>query len=140
MRQFAPEIPPSFVVINIEQDIETIYALTNYARNKQGLSDLKVNKLLEESARLKACDMNDRGYFNHEDPTGTKPWIWFDEVGYSYDLAGENLGEDVSDDVQAHKKLMASPTHRDNILNSEYSEIGVARCGRYLVQHFGKPL
>ena len=39
--------------------------------------------------------------------------------------AGENIAE-IGDEPSAHKALMASPEHRDNILESHYRKIGIA--------------
>lgn len=121
--------------------------LTNEDRNKASLSELTTNPVLEEVARLKAEDMAAHGYFAHNSPTGVTPWHWFAKAGYEYDYAGENLAINFSDSKDVVEAWMNSPTHRANILNNNYTEIGIATArGTYegkeavwVVQSFGKP-
>jgi len=124
-----------------------IVELTNEERLDAALPTLTRNSLLDETARKKAQDMVDHEYFAHDSPEGVEPWYWFDEVGYDYVHAGENLAiyfEDSDDVVEA---WMDSPLHKANILSGKYTEIGVAAVrGEYkgydtvfVVQHFGTP-
>jgi hypothetical protein len=88
-----------------------------------------------------------RQYFAHYSPDGTSPWYWFDEVGYVYAHAGENLAVHFSDSGEMVEAWMKSPTHRANIINQQYTEIGIGTArGRYegfdtvfVVQLFGTP-
>jgi uncharacterized protein YkwD len=114
-----------------------LYVLINAERERQHLKPLTISPKLETSATLKACDMRDRHYFNHIDPEGNPTWGWFDLAGYVYSEVGENIGRDLPSDVVAHQRFMASSKHRENILSPTYEEMGVARCGRYVVEHFG---
>ncbi len=124
-----------------------IIELTNEERAEAAVPALKRNQLLDESARRKAEDMVKNEYFAHDSPSGIDPWYWFDDVGYDYVHAGENLAiyfEDSEDVVEA---WMESPLHRANIMDDKYTEIGVAAVkGVYegydtvfIVQHFGTP-
>ena len=62
----------------------------NPARELQNLLPLNVSEKLNLAASLKAQDMINRNYFAHNDPDGQRPWMWLDNVGYEYALAGEN--------------------------------------------------
>lgn len=104
----------------------TIVSFTNEARQKNGVGTLQTNPLLADAATRKAKDMLARNYFAHTTPDGKRFWSWIDAVGYNYTLAGENLAVDFTSPESAHEALMASPTHRENILNKRYKEIGVA--------------
>ncbi|MEK7569899.1 MAG: CAP domain-containing protein [Patescibacteria group bacterium] len=104
----------------------TIVSFTNESRQKNGVSTLQANSLLNEAATRKAKDMLSRNYFAHTTPDGKRFWTWIDATGYNYTLAGENLAVDFTSPESAHEALMASPTHRENILNKRYKEIGVA--------------
>lgn len=120
---------------------------TNEARADEGRAPLLRNSLLDEAARLKAEDMARGGYFAHWSPTGVSPWHWFNEAGYSYVHAGENLAVHFTDSGAVVEAWMNSPTHRDNILNNNYTEIGIGSAeGQYegydtvfVVQMFGAP-
>lgn len=104
----------------------TIVSFTNESRIAQKLGALQSNPLLVEAATRKGKDMLARNYFAHTTPDGKRFWTWIDATGYNYTLAGENLAVDFTSPESAHEALMASPTHRENILNKRYKEIGVA--------------
>lgn len=99
---------------------------TNETRADQGLRPLSHNKTLEEAARAKALDMFNRQYWAHNAPDGTEPWVFLDKAGYSYASAGENLARNFGSSKSTVAAWMASPEHRDNLLNDEYEEVGFA--------------
>jgi len=100
--------------------------LTNRSREEKGLPILTVNQKLTDAAEAKAGDMFKFQYFDHNSPSGVTPWDWIKASGYNYHYAGENLAIDFITAESAHKALMASDSHRENILNQNYTEIGVA--------------
>ncbi len=104
----------------------TIVSLTNASRTEAKVPTLRENPLLSLAAQRKAKDMLARDYFAHTTPDGKRFWTWIDGTGYNYSLAGENLAVDFTTPEAAHTALMASPTHRENIMNKRYKEIGVA--------------
>ncbi len=120
---------------------------TNEGRAAQNYRQLAVNTTLEKAAQLKANDMAEKGYFAHKSPEGRTPWYWFGEAGYDFSYAGENLAVNFSDSVDVNTAWMNSPGHRANILNGNFSEIGIATAegfyqGRrttFVVQLFGRP-
>jgi len=105
---------------------EKIIELTNQERTGLGLEKLRTNSLLNEAAQRKAADMFTFDYWSHNSPTGKDPWSFFKEVGYNYYYAGENLARDFASAEGVVAAWMASPTHKDNLINSRYQEIGVA--------------
>jgi hypothetical protein len=124
---------------------ERVIELTNQERAKAGAPALIYNSALTEAALRKAGDMFAFNYWAHNSPSGRDPWSFFLEVGYRYLYAGENLARDFANPEAVVAAWMASPTHRDNIINSKYKEIGVAVIDGTLngiettlvVQHFG---
>lgn len=98
----------------------------NNERIALGYTPLVYSDTLERAAQLKAADMFANNYFNHDSPQGIKPWHWFKEAGYQYIYAGENLAVDFSDDNKIHTAWMKSPLHKANIINKNYTEIGIA--------------
>lgn len=100
--------------------------LTNQSRKESGLLALTVNQKLTSAAEAKASDMFEYQYFEHNSPSGVTPWDWIKGSGYSYRYAGENLAIDFVTAESAHKALMASDSHRDNILNQDYTEVGIS--------------
>lgn len=105
---------------------ENIIQLVNQSRSSSGFESLVENEKLERAAEEKAGDMIEKNYFSHNSPDGTTPWYWFDKNGYNYKYAGENLALGFSSAEEEHEAWMESPTHRKNILNPNYKEIGVA--------------
>jgi hypothetical protein len=99
--------------------------LTNQKRAEAGLSALTLNSSLSNGALSKANDMISKDYWAHVAPDGTEPWAFFKSVGYKYKFAGENLARDFSNAPSAVDAWMNSPTHRENILNPKYKEIGI---------------
>ncbi len=121
--------------------------LANGERRSATLGELKVNPVLVKAAELKADDMAAKSYFAHYSPEGVSPWYWMRQAGYNYLYAGENLAIDFSDSIDVSRAWMNSPTHRANVLNGHYTEIGIAiRQGTYqgrpttfVVEMFGSP-
>jgi len=105
---------------------EKIIELTNQEREELGLNTLKENELLSEAARQKAADMFAFNYWAHISPSGRTPWTFFTDAGYKYQYAGENLARDFNDPESVVRAWMDSPSHRENVVNSKYQEIGIA--------------
>ncbi|MBP9759552.1 hypothetical protein KBD45_07710, partial [Candidatus Dojkabacteria bacterium] len=102
-----------------------IVRITNIKRAEAGLGGLTLNQTLSSAAYTKGRDMIDRDYWAHVSPDGTQPWKFFSEFGYKYRYAGENLARDFSNASAAVDAWMNSPTHRENMLNPKYKEIGI---------------
>lgn len=115
----------------LEASLSTITAsrivqLTNESRSSRSLPVLATNSLLEKAAFAKAKDILQKDYFAHINPEGKEPWDFITEAGYGYLYAGENLAIGFKTAEGVHEALMESPTHRDNILNENFTEIGIA--------------
>lgn len=106
--------------------IDEVVAATNRERVAGGLTPLKLNDTLSDAARRKAANMFEENYWSHNAPSGKSPWYWFEAAGYHYTQAGENLAKDFGSTDRMMQAWMDSPTHRANIVGSQYQEIGVA--------------
>ena len=106
--------------------IDEVVRATNETRIGAGLKPLSYNEKLADAARRKAANMLSENYWAHNSPSGKSPWTWFKDAGYTYVFAGENLAKDFGDTGRMMNAWMASPTHKDNIVNTKYSEIGIA--------------
>ena len=104
----------------------SLVSLTNASRAESGLSALTTNSQLESAAQAKAADMFENQYFAHNSPQGKTPWDFIKSANYSYVYAGENLAIGYGDSAELHNDWMNSPTHRENIMNPNYREIGIA--------------
>lgn len=106
--------------------IDEVVRATNEQRASAGLKPLAYNEKLADAARRKASNMFSENYWSHNSPSGKSPWTWFKEAGYNYVFAGENLAKDFGDTSRMMNAWMASPTHKENIVNPKYTEIGLA--------------
>lgn len=122
-----------------------IVEASNKERATEHLTTLTVNTKLSSVAQRKADDMVRNAYFAHYSPLGVSPWDWFREVGYNYVYAGENLAVHFTTLDTLMDAWMHSPSHRANIMNKNYSEIGIGiaqgerngKIGWFVVQVFG---
>jgi len=120
---------------------------TNQNRVTNGLPDLQMNSLLQVAAQDKVNDMVAKGYFAHTSPQGIAPWYWFQQAGYNYLYAGENLAMNFTDSADVTTAWMNSPEHRANILSTEFTQVGIATAqgtydGKpviYVAEEFGTP-
>lgn len=143
-RQYKPGVLGYAAYINPQEVID----LTNNQRIAKGLPKLKLDPLLVTAAQSKAADMIARGYWAHNTPDGKEPWYFISSAGYKYLHAGENLARDFSSAPSTVDAWMKSDSHRANLLNSNYTDIGVAVIDgkvngvdtTIVVQMFGKPL
>jgi hypothetical protein len=127
--------------------IEKLLELTNKERADKGLQPLTYNQQLAVAAKGKADDMFARNYWAHYAPDGTTPWSFILGSGYKYEYAGENLAKNFMFSDGVVQAWMDSPTHRENILRAEYTDIGFAIVDGVLngeettlvVQMFGTP-
>lgn len=103
-----------------------IMELINIDRKSEGVNELANNFALNESALEKAQDMVEKGYFAHESPDGRMPWNFINRSEYAYLFAGENLAMNFTSAQAAHNALMLSETHKKNILNQRYTDVGLA--------------
>lgn len=127
--------------------VEEVVAQTNEQRAQAGLPALQFNAQLAAAARAKGEDMFSKQYWAHTSPTGVQPWSFIHTAGYNYSVAGENLARDFETTPTMMQAWMDSPTHKANIVNTKYKEIGIAVINGQLegydttlvVQMFGTP-
>lgn len=123
----------------------SIFNLVNQERIQEGRGVLLYNMQLEKTAQAQAEDMKKRNFFAHTNPDGEDILIRVKEFKYDQRNVGENIaaGQETPDEVM--EGWLNSPYHRENILNPNFTEMGVGiyeddpKGGYYWVQVFGKP-
>lgn len=143
----APVVLPSSSLYSSAITSQNIIDLTNQTRQNLNLGELNENAQLAQAATAKAQDMLTNQYFAHVSPEGRTPWSWMVDVGYKYRYAGENLAVHFTTAESVNDGWLASPSHRANIVNANYTEIGIGvAMGEYegfpttfVVQMFGQP-
>lgn len=120
-------------------ELET-FNLVNQQRISNGLPALKIDYEVQRIARIKAQDMVNNNYFDHNSPTYGTPFNMLKNFGVSYNSAGENIAGNSSNNA-AVTAWMNSSGHRANILNGNYNYTGIGvvsspKYGKVYVQMF----
>jgi hypothetical protein len=97
---------------------------TNERRTANSKPTLHINDSLSIAAQAKANDMAMKNYWSHYTPAGEAPWTFIDKSGYAYSKAGENLAYGFSTSDETVKGWMNSPTHKANMLDPAFTEVG----------------
>lgn len=114
--------------------------LVNQARAADGKQPLKMNAKLVAAAEFHANDMNDNNFFSHTGSNGSSVSNRVENQGYSWSGVAENIANGQRTVQQVHDTWMNSPGHKRNILNANYTEVGMARVANLWVQVFARPL
>lgn len=125
---------------SLQAQEQQAFTLLNQDRTANGLKPLKLNSSLLKLAENYAQDMINRNYFAHTNPEGQTPFDRMNQAGISYGYAGENIAINNSASG-AETAFMNSSGHRANILNANYTEVGVgirkaSNGSLYVVQEF----
>ena len=109
-----------------------MFDLVNEERTGVGLRALIWDDRLLPVARQHSEEMFRLKYFAHQSPVNGSPFDRLKAAGITYSRAGENLAYAQSVSV-AHRGLMQSQGHRENILRPEFTRIaiGVISAGPY---------
>lgn len=123
---------------SVTQYEREVIRLVNEHRAKNGLSALQEDWQLSRVARYKSQDMKDKRYFSHTSPTYGSPFQMMQNFGITYRTAGENIAMGQRTPQAVVSAWMNSSGHRANILNPQYTKIGVGyvASGNYWTQMF----
>lgn len=129
-------------------DAQEMLELVNQERTKVGVTPLKLDKRLNASAQEKADDMQNRDYYGHVSPEGTRGTLFvFKHMPNKCRYAGENLAKVSTTDNKFGSSrftidnwMHSTKGHREAILDAKYSLVGfgISKQGYDLiiVQHF----
>jgi uncharacterized protein YkwD/uncharacterized membrane protein required for colicin V production len=121
------QLLPATALSDLERDPEAgvqITLLVNEAREVAGLPMLTWSAALTDVATAYATEMATEGFFSHNSPTTGDVGDRLTDAGIGFRTAGENLAWGPTVD-RVHTGLMNSPTHRANILNSQFRNVGI---------------
>lgn len=104
---------------------QEVLNLVNQERAKVGAKPLTLNKELSNVATTKSQDMINKNYFDHTSPTYGSPFDMMKQFGISYKTAGENIAMGQRTPAEVMNSWMNSEGHRKNILNPNFTELGV---------------
>lgn len=103
---------------------EQVVAIVNQERAAAGLSPVTLDADVSAAAlvRAKECAQS----FSHTRPNGSSCFTALKEAGINYRGAGENIAYGQQTPTEVMQAWMNSSGHRANIMNSQYTKIGVA--------------
>lgn len=141
----APPTAAICPVTNISYEARVI-ELINIERANAGLSALSAQGQLGSAAQLHSADMACNNYFSHTGLDGSSSGDRAQRQGYGSSFVGENIAAGYSSPESAVNGWMNSPGHKANILNADYTEIGVGYAfggnsdyGSYWTAVFARP-
>ncbi len=127
-------------------DAQEMLELVNEERAKVGVAPLKLDERLNASAQEKADDMQNRDYYGHVSPEGTRGTLFvFKHMPSKCRYAGENLANILVPDSNSRNPIStwmsSTKRHREAILDKDYDLVGFGiakdKYGNSLiVQHF----
>ena len=117
-----PEQKPSTDFSSYQQQV---LDLVNAERTKRGISALTLDSNLSSVATKKSQDMVNKNYFDHTSPTYGSPFDMMKQFGISYRTAGENIAKGQKTPQEVVTAWMNSEGHRKNILNPNFTNLGV---------------
>jgi len=132
--------------LELTDDEKAIVELTNKERAKAGLPPLKADPILCKVARGHSANMAKQMKVDHV-LDGKTPGNRTKDAGYRFEVCGENVGWGSKGWTaeQMMKWWMESKVHHENIVQKEFTEIGVGIAQtedgkRYFTQLFAAPL
>ena len=115
-----------------------VVRLVNDIRRERGLNELSYDWELGRVARYKSEDMRKNSYFSHTSPTYGSPFQMMKNFGINYRSAAENIAKGYATPQDVVNGWMNSSGHRANILNPQFTHIGVGYVqeGKHWTQMF----
>ena len=122
------EVPPftdeDYTTGSITAQEENAFLLLNQDRAANGRSALELDPALCDLARLKSRDMFLNNYFSHTSPTYGSAAQMLSAYGYAFTSVGENIAHHATVE-KAQAAFMSSSGHRQNILGSQWTKVGI---------------
>ena len=139
----ALDLPDGLALVADPEAEQEMVKLVNDERTSRGLPALELDPRLVPIARQHSQEMFTLKYFGHQSPVTGSPFDRLAAAKITYSRAGENLAYAHSVAV-AHRGLMDSQGHRENILRPEFTRIGIGVIsagpyGRMFTQLFETP-
>jgi hypothetical protein len=140
-------VAPGILGYSSEITVRQLLENTNQIRESSNKKPLILSEKLSKAAEEKAKYMFEKNFWAHTSPDGVEPWVFILDQGYDYSYAGENLARNFYYSNEVVDAWMKSPTHKENLLSSNYDEVGFAVVNGVLdgyettlvVQMFGRP-
>ena len=103
--------------------VDEVLKLVNEARAEAGVPALELDASLRKAAQVRAAECVET--FSHTRPNGTSYKTAITEAGVESKYTGENVATGHTSPKQVVDRLMKSEGHRANILNADFTKIGI---------------
>lgn len=135
---FLLQIESALANCRVSSTASEVVRLTNQVRTQYRLKPLRFNCQLYSVAQNHTLDMVRRGKISHQGSNGSTMIMRVEKAGYRYSALGENVAQGQKTPSEVVRSWMKSPGHRQNILNPNFTEIGVGYSKNYWTQVFAK--
>lgn len=129
--------------LNTTRIQQELLSLVNAEREQVGADPLVMNEQLNQAARREAIDIARQRRLSHVGSDGSTVRTRIEDTGYLWSAIGENIAMGQTSPEAVMAAWMRSEGHRQNILNPEFSELGLANVEaegyKYWVQVFASP-
>lgn len=131
-------VKPASANCRVPSKVLEVAKLTNQARAKYRVRPLRFNCRLYGAAQNHTVNMVRMRKLSHTGSDGSSIGTRVKRVGYRYSTVGENVAQGQRTPSQVVGSWLKSPRHRKNMLNPNFTEIGVGYSNNYWTQVFGK--
>ena len=107
----------------VSEYAQEVVRLVNIERERAGLAPLTMDATLSAAAQVRAQEIDVS--FSHTRPDGTSCFTVLKEFGIGYRACGENIAKGSPSPARVVEGWMNSAGHRANILNENFTTIGV---------------
>lgn len=116
-----------------------IFDITNVIRKRYDVPPLQWHEKAAEVAYSHSKEMQEQHYFSHVSPKHGDLKARLLSARIPFQLAGENIAAQYVDGIAAVAGWLNSKSHRDTLLNKEFTHLGVGVSSLYYTQDFLKP-
>lgn len=125
-------------VVELVNEVRAAGATCGSAGSFAPAGPVEMDEVLRCAARLHSIDMEERGFFDHDNPDGESPFDRIDAAGYAGGSPqGENIAQGYPTPEAVMEGWMSSDGHCSNIMEPGFKEIGVGLYERQWTQKFG---
>lgn len=131
--------PPTRIylpLLSTENIAAQVLDLVNVERLRAGCAALILDARLSTAARSHSDDMAAQNFFSHQGSNGSRVWDRIESAGYQWRNVGENIAAGQTSPAQVMSAWMNSSGHRANILDCDYTHMGLG----YVYQAGDQPL
>ena len=122
-----------------EGQARQIFDLTNHIREHHGLQALEWEEDTAYVAYLHSKDMYTEDYFSHTSPNHGELQHRLEAKNVNFHIAAENIAARYVDGIAAVEGWLNSEGHRVNLLNDEFTHLGVGVHRDFYTQNFLTP-